>query len=201
MQNLQELVMLKPDYIGFILYPESKRYVGDEFKLSVDIPETIGRVGVFVNEMIPRVMHWVSRLRLSHVQLHGYESPEYCQELKKMKIRVIKSFGIDESFSFDSMEPYLPYCDFFLFDTKSKHFGGTGEKFNWNYLTNYTFDKSFFLSGGISAEDSSIPRELLTMPLYAIDINSRFESDYGIKDINILKDFIMKFRTSNTRIK
>ena len=194
-KNIRKLIRLKPDFIGFILYPESKRFVGEAYRLDVEIPASIHRVGVFVNALLSDIVHWVNLLGLDYVQLHGDEPVTYCSELADMDIRVIKAFGIHEDFNFDSILPYLPYCEFVLFDTKSPAHGGTGNKFDWNILDRYSSDKPLFLSGGIGPEDTRIIRELeKKIPLYAVDINSRFEVSPGMKNIKLLKPFFSTIR-------
>lgn len=200
-QNIGDLLKLKPDYLGFILYPPSKRYVGEDYKLEIDIPKSTQRVGVFVNELIATVFSWVNRLELDYVQIHGDESAEYCMELSKMKIKVIKSFGIDENFNFDALEAYMPWCDYFLFDTKSKDYGGTGLHFDWNLLNRYTYSKPVFMSGGIGPEDITQIGQIQHLPIHAIDINSKFELSPAMKNIDLLKNFISAFRATNNEEK
>ena len=197
-ENIRKLIRLKPDFIGFILYPESKRFVGEDYKFDVEMPESIHRVGVFVNALLGDVIHWVNRLGLDYVQLHGDEPVAYCSELTDMNIHVIKAFGIHENFNFDSILPYYPYCKYILFDTKSSAHGGTGKKFDWNILSGYNFEKPLFLSGGIGPEDIQVIQLLKKkIPIYAVDINSRFEISPGLKDIKMLKPFFSTIRNKN----
>ena len=184
--------------MGFILYPGSKRYVGDDYNLTQRVPKRLTKVGVTVDETIEKVLDWIVRLRLDYIQLHGKESAEYCRELHTMGFGVIKAFGIDENFDFQILDEYQNWIDYFLFDTKTKLHGGSGQKFNWEILSNYKLQKPFFLSGGIGPDDfqlNDIPDDL---PLHAIDINSRFETKPGFKDINLLEKFMTNFRTFNT---
>jgi phosphoribosylanthranilate isomerase len=190
-ENIRHLVKLRPDLIGFILYPGSKRYVGEEYTITVEIPKSIIRVGVFVNALMNEVIHWVNQLNLKYVQLHGTESPEYCRELAEMKIGVIKAFGIDETFDFNVLDPYVPYCDYFLFDTKSDAHGGSGRKFNWKLLDDYQKNKEIIIGGGIGPDDIETISLLNTrLPIFAVDINSCFETEPGIKDIKQVKQFL-----------
>lgn len=198
--NIAGLVKAGPDYIGFILYPGSIRFVGHDYELSPGLlPASIQRVGVFVNELIPEIVKWINRLGLHMVQLHGKESPEYCRELSRMNIRVIKAFGIDEQFDFGILQEYEPWCEFFLFDTKTEKHGGSGEKFSWDILGNYTLSKPFFLSGGIGPEDAEMLRGLPPLPVYALDINSRFEKEPACKDIAAVGRFIKQLKTKNNK--
>jgi phosphoribosylanthranilate isomerase len=194
-ENIRELVTLKPDFVGFILFPGSIRYVGKNYELKTEIPESIIRVGVFVNELIEEVIQWVNRLELDYVQLHGEESVDYCRELFDMRVPVIKAFGINDEFDFDSLQAYSGYCDYFLFDSKSPIHGGSGIKFNWDFLSLYTLNTPVFLGGGIGIEDTA---DILSIkskhPIYAVDVNSRFETSAGIKNIDLLRQFFYKIR-------
>ena len=131
------------------------------------------------------------------MQLHGNESPEMCRELNASGIKVIKSFGISESFNFEVLNRYLPSCEFFLFDTPSAGFGGSGFRFNWEILKKYDLGHPFLLSGGISPEDAGRIRELSFLSFTGVDINSRFETEPGLKDIQLLKNFITIIRRKN----
>ncbi len=200
--NIRQLVALKPDFIGFILYPGSKRYVGNEFALEFDIPDKIIRVGVFVNALMDEVIHWVNQLGLQYVQLHGTEPVEYCRELAEMKIRIIKAFGMDELFDFTILNTYNNYCDYFLFDTKSSMHGGSGQKFDWNFITRYNANRPIFLSGGIGPDDvESILMLNKKISLFGVDINSRFEIVPGLKDIKLLRQFIKSIRKNDSQSK
>lgn len=193
--NIRRVVELNPDYIGFILYPGSKRYLGNNYKLSVEIPESISRIGVFVNALIPDVIEWVNKLGLNYVQLHGSESAEYCMELNNMDIHVIKTFSVDPQFDFLVISDYSKWCDYFLFDTKTRLYGGSGEQFDWSILRNYTYNKPFILSGGIGPGDLKSLKQMKAPALHAIDINSKFETCPGLKDVLLIKEFITNMRS------
>jgi phosphoribosylanthranilate isomerase len=193
--NICELLKLHPDFIGFIIYPGSKRYVGDNYMLEAEIPVTIKKVGVFVNALIKDVINWKVRLNLDFVQLHGTEPHEYCDEIHSMGLKIIKAFGISSDFDFNSLKEYIPYCDYFLFDTKTSFHGGSGQKFNWEVLNNFLFDKPFFLSGGIKPEDTDIISRSNNRNLFAVDINSGFESAPAVKDIYLINKFIHSIRS------
>lgn len=196
-ENLRKLAKLNPDFVGFIFYTKSKRYVGEEVipGLNDILPSTIKRVGVFVNSTLPDLFKAITQYKLDFVQLHGYESVEYCNELHHMQIKVIKAFGVDESFDFSMTDRYIPYCDYFLFDTKANNYGGTGRKYNWNILRNYSNKLPVFLSGGIGSDDVLEIKSIDWLNLYAIDINSRFEIEPGLKDIGLLKTFFNDIRS------
>ena len=129
--------------------------------------------------------------KLNALQLHGNETPEICAVLKETGTEVIKAFSVGASFNFKNLEPYLPTCDFFLFDTKGPLPGGNGYRFNWSLLADYPFDKPFFLSGGIGLEYLPALKRIAkeALPLYAIDVNSKFETAPGHKDLQTLKEF------------
>ncbi|MEH0158669.1 phosphoribosylanthranilate isomerase [Limibacter armeniacum] len=189
--NIEALLSLSPDYIGFIFYEKSPRYVGDvlssELVLRL-IPNTVQKVGVFVNMEVNSLLKVADSYKLDVIQLHGNESPEMCKEVKQAGYQVVKVFGVDESFDFSRLAPYEAHVDFFLFDTKSPAHGGTGKTFDWTVLEGYSSDKPFFLSGGISLENIKEVNTLIHPQLYALDVNSRFETAPGLKDISLLED-------------
>jgi len=193
--NINELLNLQPDYIGFILYPGSKRYVGDNYRPEVNVPSSVKKVGVFVDALISEVVARKSIMDLDFVQLHGSEPPEYCKEVHEMGIKIIKAFGVTTNFEFDELNKYAPYCDYFLFDTQTPIHGGSGQKFNWEILNNYSLKTPFFLSGGIKPCDAEVLCNLKIDKLFAIDINSGFETAPAQKDIHQLKHFINTIRT------
>ncbi|MEN8702995.1 MAG: phosphoribosylanthranilate isomerase [Polaribacter sp.] len=214
-ENIQQVAELQPDYLGFIFYEKSKRNFEG---IIPDFSNTIKKTGVFVNEHIEIVISLIEEYRLDAIQLHGDESVAYVTELKqhlserrklfieenksikkrknqhyisKNKIEIIKVFGIKDSFNFDVLEPYLDVVDYFLFDTKGKERGGNGTQFDWSILNNYPFNKPFFLSGGIGLEDVEEVKKIQKsgLPIYVLDVNSRFESKPGVKIIEELEKF------------
>ena len=185
--NIRDVALLQPDYMGFIFYEKSKRFVGNDFAIPDDFGSTIKRVGVFVNEKSDTILKLVSKYKLDYVQLHGDETPEACKVLKENKIRVIKVFSIDSEFDFKKTESYQLHSDFFLFDTKSESYGGSGKSFDWNLLKKYDQQMPFFLSGGLSPENIHNIKELKGMNLHAIDLNSGVETAPGLKDITKVK--------------
>jgi phosphoribosylanthranilate isomerase len=195
--NVKLVSEAKPDFIGFIFYRGSPRYVGEdpETGLFRDIPESIKKTGVFFNEENRRTMDLSVRKGLDMIQLHGDESPEYCLQLRSAGLSIIKAFNVDENFNFETLAKYVLVCDYFLFDTKTTTPGGSGQKFNWGKLEKYTLEKPFFLSGGIGPDDVDLIKALENRGLYAVDINSRFETSPGIKDPVLVKKFIKKIKT------
>lgn len=194
--NIEELVKLSPDYIGFIFYPKSKRFIGDQISDDIHalIPVYIQKVGVFVDEPFESLLEKFRNNKLDMIQLHGSELPGYCERLKKLDIRVIKVFNISSDFDFGMVECYNQYCDYFLFDTAGELPGGTGTKFDWEKLNQYSGEKPFFLSGGIQPSDAQRIKSLTVKNLHAIDVNSGFELEPGLKDIPTLKKFVEEIR-------
>lgn len=202
-QNISQLAELKPDYMGLIFYPKSKRYVEIlDNELLDSLPDAIQLTGVFVNEEIEVIIKKIVDYDLSAVQLHGAESPEFCRVLKERIVEIentkpvelIKAFGMDEGFDFLNLEPYDNMVDYFLFDTKTPIHGGSGLSFDWNLLNQYKGQKPFFLSGGLSPDNLKNLINLNLDRLYALDLNSKFEVEPGIKDIESLKSAFQLIR-------
>ncbi len=183
--NIKAVSELKPDYMGFIFYPKSSRFVGDDLDAAAlkALPSTISKIGVFVNPTHEEVIQKTMRFKLHAIQLHGNESPAFCKRLS-LYVPVIKAFGVSEDFDFGALNEYESCCSHYLFDTKTPGYGGSGEAFNWELLMHYHGSKPFFLSGGIGFGHVSklkmMERELPA--LYAIDLNSKFETSPGVKD-------------------
>lgn len=194
--NIQEVAKLKPDMMGFIFYPKSKRFVGDEFDpiLIKSVMPEVQTVGVFVNEEVEKVVSLVRKYGLDFVQLHGNESPVSCEIMQSKGIKVLKSFGMSNEFDWSALDSYVNACDYFLFDTSTKNYGGSGVKFDWSTLNKYTLAKPFVLSGGIGSEDAEAIKRLNHPQLAGIDINSCFEVEPGLKNIGLLRSFIIKIR-------
>ena len=190
--NIRRIAGAHPDIMGFIFYPKSVRFVGEMPDVSMfdEVPSTVLKAGVFVNEERRRVTAIAKYFRLDVVQLHGNESAEYCRALKEKGLTIIKAFEMNSSFNFEELKKYMDVCDYFLFDTLAGGSGGSGLKFDWQYLNEYRLEKPFFLSGGIGPEDHDLIKSLNHTCLYAVDINSRFETSPGIKDPEKVKRFI-----------
>lgn len=186
-QNIRQVAGLVPDYMGFIFYGPSPRYVGDDFRLKEEVPAHIVRVGVFVNASNDEIKRQSAAVGFDHVQLHGNESVQQAAALKEAGFRVIKVFSIDDKFDFAATKEYSPVVDYFLFDTKGKLHGGNAQTFNWKVLQRYEQDVPFFLSGGISPENIHNIASLETMNLFALDVNSGVEESPGLKSLEKLK--------------
>jgi phosphoribosylanthranilate isomerase len=184
--NILEVSSLLPDYMGFIFWEKSSRYFDGTIPT---LPGSIKKVGVFVNETLPIIIQKVLKHDLQVVQLHGKESLDFCQELRSQLpkgIEIIKVFSIQDEFDFSVLKPFEEFCDYFLFDTKGKLPGGNGTTFDWTVLKKYPSTKPFFLSGGIGLEELEAVQEITktNLPVYAIDVNSKFEIEPGLKKIN-----------------
>ncbi|XOV94181.1 MAG: phosphoribosylanthranilate isomerase [Bacteroidota bacterium] len=184
--NILALDAVKPDFMGMIFYDKSPRdasLVLVDPALATDLP----RVGVFVNPKLEEVMAKAKIYNLSYIQLHGDESEKLAKALKDAGLGVIKVFRLEDSLPVQEIMPFEGVVDFFLFDTKTQLFGGSGQKFNWDILKNYPFDTPYFLSGGIELDDIENIKSMKLPGLYAIDINSKFEIVPGKKDIEKIK--------------
>jgi phosphoribosylanthranilate isomerase len=240
--NIRDLIQLPIDYMGFIFYEKSARYVSLKPELKENKRfQDIKKVGVFVNANIDFVLQKIKEFDLKAVQLHGKETPQYIKELKvkqgRLKINELKTyksllevetsklenkksdltnfeqkldtielqlerihltfqleiwkvFSIDDSFNFKETEPYEQVADKFLFDTKTPQHGGSGQKFNWDLLNNYTGQIPFFLSGGISAADTEEVKNIQHPQFYGLDLNSKFEVSPALKDTRMLHKFL-----------
>ncbi|MGV3586400.1 MAG: phosphoribosylanthranilate isomerase [Adhaeribacter sp.] len=200
-ENIEAILALKPDYLGFIFYPKSSRFVGEELPAETlnQIPANTRKVGVFVNESVANILEKVKKYKLDAVQLHGEESPATCQELKNFGLIVLKAFSVDDAFDFNRLKPYEGTCHYYLLDTKGKEYGGNGVRFNWEILKNYIGETPFFLSGGIDLEHAAQINALELPLLKGIDINSRFEITPALKDSNKVAAFFKQIRQPETR--
>jgi phosphoribosylanthranilate isomerase len=187
-ENIDALMGLNPDYMGLIFYAKSPRYVAG---LSTDylqsLPSAVLKTGVFVNEDVETIGGLIEQYQLNAVQLHGNESAELCQQLRS-QATVIKAFGVDAKFDFSQLNAYTESVDYFLFDTKTDVHGGSGKTFDWEVLSNYKLDVPFFLSGGLSLENLENIKHIKHPAFYGVDLNSRFETEPGIKDIDKLRE-------------
>ncbi|MGK0139076.1 MAG: phosphoribosylanthranilate isomerase [Algoriphagus sp.] len=200
-QNIKDVLALAPDFMGFIFYDKSKRYVGEglDKSLLASFPESTQKVGVFVNADESYIRLKISDYGLQIIQLHGEETPEFCQNFRTGGLKVIKAFAIDESFDFDSITPYLAACDYFLFDTKAPNgYGGHGKKFNWALLNKYNHDVPFLMAGGIDLESLAAVKDLKFSAFNGIDVNSKFEQSPGLKELDQLK-ILEKELSGNTK--
>ena len=184
-QNLEQLISIKPDYIGFIFYPKSPRNILEP-EIILSVPTEINRVAVVVNKPFDEIATIIKKFNVNCIQLHGNETPEFCSEVKKLGVTTIKAFAVDNDFNFGITKEYN--TDFFLFDAKGEKVGGNGTKYNWEILKHYNHTTPYFLSGGIMPNDA-IALKQSCINAYAIDINSKFEISPGLKDIKAVEQF------------
>ena len=187
-ENIRAVEALGIDLMGFIFWPHSTRYVGAKPSY---LPENCQRVGVFVDAAVQDILAAVRDFRLDIVQLHGHEAPEMIPVLKdRAAVRVVKALAVFEPGDLAQTAVYESVCDAFLFDTKGRLPGGNGQQFDWNVLRFYTGRLPFLLSGGIGPEDAQRIREFDVPGCIGIDLNSRFETAPGLKDVEALRTFI-----------
>ncbi|NDV65207.1 phosphoribosylanthranilate isomerase [Bacteroides sp. 224] len=190
-ENIREIENLGVDMIGFIFYPKSPRYI---MEMPHYLPQKAKRVGVFVNEDKETIKIFGDRFSLDYIQLHGKESPEYCRTLKSKGVKIIKAFSIAHEKDLEEVYLYEDSCDYFLFDTKCKQYGGSGSQFDWGILKAYQGTTPFLLSGGINLYSVRELKEFIHPQFAGIDINSRFEIKPGYKDMNRIKAFLEQFK-------
>lgn len=188
-QNREQIEALDIDLLGYIFYAPSKRFVGETPDSGL-FQSAKPKVGVFVDENAFEILGLAKNMEFEYIQLHGKENPKTCALLKKQGLKLIKAFAIDDKFKFSTTKAYEEVVDYFLFDTKTKNHGGSGEKFNWGVLANYQGNTPFFLSGGINPDDAKEIKELTHSKLTGVDLNSGFEDEPGLKNIEKLKQFI-----------
>ncbi|TKC06826.1 phosphoribosylanthranilate isomerase [Pedobacter polaris] len=193
--NIAAVAELQPDYLGFIFYHKSPRLISDvSAELIKYVPPTIKTTGVFVDEELEIVKQNIIKYNLKAVQLHGQESVAYCTALRSSGAEIIKAFGVNEDFNFAQLAAYLNSVDYFLFDTQTPAHGGSGKVFDWNLLQNYALDKPYFLSGGIDLTHTTTIKNINDARLYALDVNSKFELEPGLKDVEKLREFFKEMK-------
>lgn len=208
-QNIREVSQLGVDMIGMIFYPKSPRYVEMQSSHAGIIPDYVkediniksakspARVGVFVDDMVQNIVTRVVNYRLDYVQLHGNEPREMCENLRltldpdiRPGIKIIKAISVSDASDIQKYKEYVGAVDLFLFDTKCKTVGGSGQQFDWQVLEQYDGEVPFLLSGGIGPEDASRLHAFHHPKCIGIDLNSRFEIEPGVKDAEKLKGFL-----------
>ncbi len=195
-KNILDVAAWRPDFMGFIFYRKSPRFVGDNFSIPEEMPREIKRVGVFVNETTGVILEKIKELELQYVQLHGDESVEQCRELRGHGVGVIKVFSVDDDMDFGLTAAYVDVADYFLFDTKGRLYGGNSKRFDWDILKKYDQRIPFFLSGGIAPEHVEEIRGLSGLNLAAIDINSGVEVEPGLKDVRKVSTIRLTMNTN-----
>jgi len=198
-ENIIAIADLNIDYMGFIFYEKSPRYA----ETVVEIPNHIQKVGVFVNASLEFILEKVKSFGLQVIQLHGHETPEFCEELNQAlakrghaEVKLWKVFSIKTASDFEGIEAYSFYVHGYLLDTKGQYRGGNGEKFDWQLLGKQNFSKPVMLSGGIGPEDAEQLSQLYQQGLIAgVDVNSGFEEEPGLKNSNLIHKFLQNLRT------
>lgn len=182
--NIASVAALSPDYLGFIEYSRSPRFVGEKFAVPAEsVPAYISRVGVFVDADYALLKERSGRSGYDAVQLHGFETPDYCARVRDDGFRVIKVFRVDEAFDFAETSAYIGHVDLVLFDARGRQPGGNGIRFDWQVLRKYHQEIPFFLSGGLQPETLTEDLDHLRgMNLYGVDLNSGVETEPGFKD-------------------
>lgn len=188
--NIREVESLGVDWMGFICWPKSSRYVDST---PTYLPQC-QRVGVFVNADLDFITHKASQLALNRIQLHGDESAEFCQLVSStLHLPVIKAISVSNAADVLKAEAYHGIVSHILFDTKCKCVGGSGEQFDWEVLRSYNGPTPFLLAGGIGANDASRVKHFTHPYLIGIDLNSRFEDSPALKNVDKLKSFLTEF--------
>ena len=190
-ENIREVEALGVDWMGFVFHRTSPRFVSE---LPDYLPQRAKRIGVFVNETEERIMETVELFRLDMVQLHGQETPDFCNRIRSKGLKVIKAINVQNGFPSEEVFSYEGACDYFLFDTKTSLPGGSGMKFDWSALSAYRGTIPFLLSGGISPDDADRVEVFVHGHCIGIDLNSRFETSPAYKDIRLLQSFIDKIK-------
>ncbi|MBZ9779471.1 phosphoribosylanthranilate isomerase [Psychroflexus sp. CAK8W] len=198
-ENIQALAKLDIDYMGFIFYEKSPRFA----EHPVELTERIQKVGVFVNDTVEQILEKVEEFQLNVIQLHGHETPEFCEELNqalakagRAEVKLWKVFSIKSPSDFEGIEDFSFYVNGYLLDTKGQYRGGNGEKFDWQLLQQQKFSKPVMLSGGIALQDAEQVSELFKKGWIAgVDVNSGFEDEPGFKNITLVNEFLQNLRT------
>ena len=199
-QNVHDVEALDVDLLGFIFYPKSSRYVGDDGKSIELISECVKpKVGVFVNETFDSISDKAELYKLNYLQLHGNETPDLCEKLRQRGYSVIKAFSIASACDFGNTGDYLDCCDYFLFDTKCTGYGGSGRRFDWSLLDEYKGRMPFLLSGGLTPDCCEDLTRITHSEFAGVDLNSGFETSPAVKDVDKLNIFINRIREYQAR--
>ena len=190
--NILAISELNPDFLGFIFYEKSSRCVREVLDPAQvrSLPPAICKVGVFVDANLTDVWATAQRFGLDYVQLHGHETPDYCQQARALGLRLIKAFSVDKVFDFSTLMHYEPFCDYFLFDTKGELPGGNGTVFDWRVLATYTGPIPFLLGGGLGLHNLPDLLHFQHPQLCGFDFNSQLELSPGLKDVDATRQLL-----------
>lgn len=190
--NIRAVEQTGINWMGFIFYPKSSRYVA---QVPAYLPQQCQRVGVFVNADVPFIQQRITAFGLHFVQLHGNESPVQCSELRQQGVRVIKAFALRQATDLHTLQPYIGVVDYFLFDTPCPGYGGSGQSFDWSLLQAYTGTVPFLLSGGLRLDSIAALRAFSHPQLLGYDLNSGFEIAPALKDAALVQQFTEQIKT------
>lgn len=190
-ENIRQIDLSGADWMGFVFYSRSPRRVEN---LPASMPEYARRVGVFVDEPVENIPARAKGFGLDYLQLHGSESPDDCRWLQDRGFRIIKAFRIGTASDLEATAAYEAACSYFLFDTKTPAYGGSGKTFDWTLLGAYLGQTPFLLSGGIGPEHVQALKAFRHDRLAGYDLNSRFEQAPGVKDTEKVTRFIQNMK-------
>ena len=193
--NVKQVAQLGVDMMGFIFYPKSPRYASQVVARS-DADRNVCRVGVFVNDSVSTMLDKIHSFSLNAVQMHGNESRQLCEQLREARgdMKIIKAISVSTAGDIQKYKEYVGAVDYFLFDTKCKTVGGSGEQFDWQVLQQYDGETPFLLSGGIGPEDVERLKAFQHPKCIGIDLNSKFEIEPALKDVEKLRKFLLKVK-------
>ena len=194
-ENIRRIEMLDVDWLGFVFYEGSPRFVRENDATKAAIYQCMKpKVGVFVDESLDVMLTKAEMYRLSYLQLHGSETPEMCWALQQSGYQVLKVFAVASAEDFEQTGKYAGCCDYFLFDTKCRGYGGSGKRFDWALLDAYRGEKPFILSGGLTVESFDDIRQMKHPMMAGVDLNSGFEIAVGVKDGGRIGMFVGQIR-------
>lgn len=203
-RNIEQVASLGVNWLGFIFYPQSPRYIHSSLLCASlsDLPlfilhSSFQKVGVFVNATFEQMLETVDAYKLDYLQLHGNESPELCFALQKRGIKQIKAISVSSVEDLKQTQDYEGYIDYFLFDTKCENYGGSGKQFDWSILSAYKGKTPFLLSGGLNPDSVESIRNFSHPRFAGIDLNSGFEIEPALKDIEKLATFLSELNIHN----
>ena len=194
-ENISELLDLDIDMMGMIFYEKSKRFVSEAPKfIKTNVNSSVDKVGVFVNSNLDFIVDKILEFNLDVIQLHGNETPEFCKKVSLLGKKVMKAFGVNDEFNFENIKAYENSVSIFIFDTKTNSYGGSGKKFNWGKLEEYTGNIPFLLSGGIGPSDIDKINGFDHDMCLGLDLNSGFEIEPALKNISLLKEIVDSYK-------
>lgn len=196
-QNIRDIALLKPDFMGFIFYPPSPRYLASAEAFPFDALKDTITTGVFVNATDSDIVNAIRSYKLKAVQLHGNENQEFCKSIRQLGVKVLKAVSVADESDLTNLQRYEGTVDYLVLDTKTSQYGGSGTQFNWDLLNAYTVDIPFLLSGGIDEQDAKRIAKLHHPMLAGVDLNSRFELEPGLKNVEKVNRFLDRMRSIN----